>query len=126
MIYGFAITNATQVEKTLREIAEKISSAPDTAVFDVESFVLAPQETEVIWPTPWPKNFAEHLIIEKLYDEVRHEQVLLIYPKKLKFNSSSGVTTINTNFERESWGIVELFTAIMGWDRLPQFHLVTL
>lgn len=126
MIYGFAITNATQVEKTLREIGDKISATQKDTVFDVESFVLYPQETEIPWPSVWPGNIAKQLIIEKLYDEVRHEQVLLIYPQKLKFNSSPGVTTIDTNFERESWGIVELFTAIMGWDKLPQFHLVTL
>lgn len=126
MIYGFAFTNATQVEKTLREIAEKISAGQKDTVFDVENFILSPQESEINWPNPWPKDFAQYLVVEKLYDEVRHEQVLLIYPKKLKFNASPGVIKVDTYFNRDNWGIIELFAAIMGWDKLPQFHLVTL
>lgn len=124
LIYGYAFTRAS-VEPVLRQIVDKIQSTNVGTVSDVEGFMTTPEEYPILWDENYFNGlFSDELIIKKVYDEYTHTTILLIYPKGLKVTPAYGVVTVPTK-PGKSWGVAEIFGAFMGWDVLPQFHLVT-
>lgn len=122
LIYGFVFTNMTVVDHVLQEIGSRLNTVEPGTVENMEDFLASPQDVPLNSSLGWFNELA----IVKEYDEKSHQQVLLIYPKALKYVSTPGVTTVNPQVGQHGWGVAELFGAIMGWTALPQYYLVSL
>lgn len=125
IIYGYAIKGYREVEETLTRIAERINGTAYGTVENVEGFILDPNENPISWSDTHFSPFSEIPVIEKVYDEIRHENILIIYPKPLEFVATTGVVTVDVNSNRKAWGVAELFGALMSFEDLPTYHIVT-